>query len=135
MPAAFSVRRGRTILAVADYERSLAFYRDDLGFDVETLYDDPPYATLRLGDLWLSLAEQGHEAEDRPGVLMRPPADPASLPVALVLETDDCAAAHDALSARGAQFLAPPYRPPWGGMRFFVRDPDGYLVEVEEPAA
>jgi catechol 2,3-dioxygenase-like lactoylglutathione lyase family enzyme len=30
--------------------------------------------------------------------------------------------------------LAPPYSPPWGGHRFFVRDPDGYLVEVEQPA-
>ena len=36
--------------------------------------------------------------------------------------------------ARGAEMLAPPYSPPWGGHRFFVRDPDGYLVEVEQPA-
>ena len=26
------------------------------------------------------------------------------------------------------------YRPPWGGSRFFCVDPDGYLVEIEEPA-
>jgi hypothetical protein len=27
------------------------------------------------------------------------------------------------------------YRPPWGGSRFFCVDPDGYLVEIEQPAS
>ena len=27
-----------------------------------------------------------------------------------------------------------PDRPPWGGSRFFCVDPDGYLVEIEQPA-
>ncbi len=26
------------------------------------------------------------------------------------------------------------YEPAWGGCRFFCVDPDGYLVEIEEPA-
>jgi predicted enzyme related to lactoylglutathione lyase len=52
----------------------------------------------------------------------------------LVLEVGDCLAVHAELEARGAEMLAPPYSPPWGGHRFFVRDPDGYLVEVEQPA-
>ncbi len=30
--------------------------------------------------------------------------------------------------------LAPPFSPPWGGCRFFCVDPDGYLVEIEQPA-
>jgi predicted enzyme related to lactoylglutathione lyase len=38
-----------------------------------------------------------------------------------------------ALEAEGASFLAEPYEPPWGGCRFFCVDPDGYLVEVEQP--
>ena len=43
-----SARRAGAILAVADVDRSVAFYRDQIGFDVEALYDDPPYATLTL---------------------------------------------------------------------------------------
>ena len=35
--------------------------------------------------------------------------------------------------SEGAPFLAEPYAPPWGGLRFFVVDPDGYLVEIEQP--
>jgi catechol 2,3-dioxygenase-like lactoylglutathione lyase family enzyme len=54
-----SARRAGAILAVADVDRSVAFYRDRIGFDVEALYDDPPYATLTLAGTRLSLAEQG----------------------------------------------------------------------------
>ena len=38
------------------------------------------------------------------------------------------------LATEGVPFLAEPYSPPWGGSRFFCVDPDGYLVEIEQPA-
>jgi catechol 2,3-dioxygenase-like lactoylglutathione lyase family enzyme len=128
------VRRAGAVLAVADVDRSVAFYRDRLGFGVEALYDDPPYATLALAGTRLSLAEQGHPAEDRPGVALTAPADPGQANVVLVVETDDARAEHRRLAGEGVRFLAEPYEPPWGGCRFFCVDPDGYLVEVEQPA-
>jgi catechol 2,3-dioxygenase-like lactoylglutathione lyase family enzyme len=129
-----AVTRVGTILAVADVERSLAFYRDRLGFAVEAEYDDPPYATLELAGTRLSLAEQGHPAEDRPGVTMVVPEDPSRLPAILVLEVENCRRTYERLRAEEVEFLAEPYSPPWGGSRCFARDPDGYLVELEEPA-
>jgi catechol 2,3-dioxygenase-like lactoylglutathione lyase family enzyme len=131
--ATFKATRLGTILAVADVERSVAFYRHHLGFLVEATYDDPPYATLIRNGVRLSLAEQGHPADDRPGVTMVAPVDRSQLPVVLVLEVTDAAAIHAALAAEGVSILAPPYAPPWGGLRFFVVDPDGYLVEIEQP--
>jgi catechol 2,3-dioxygenase-like lactoylglutathione lyase family enzyme len=127
-------RRAGAILAVADIERSVAFYREAIGFEVEALYDDPPYATLSLADTRLSLAEQGHPAEERPGVLMAAPADPSKANVVLVVEVDDARAEHERLGGLGVCFLADPFEPPWGGCRFFCVDPDGYLVEIEQPA-
>jgi catechol 2,3-dioxygenase-like lactoylglutathione lyase family enzyme len=131
---AWSVNRAGAILGVSDFERSVAFYRDRLGFDVEALYDEPPYATLVRAGTRLSLAEQGHPAEDRPRVLMTVPADPASLAAILVLEVDDCLGAYEELKAAGVQFLAEPYSPPWGGHRCFALDPDRNLIELEQPA-
>ncbi len=128
------VRRAGAILAVADVDRSLAFYRDRLGFEVEALYDDPPYATLSLAATRLSLAEQGYPAEDRPGVVMTAPADPSRANVVIVVEVDDARGEYARLAAAGVRFLAQPYEPPWGGCRFFCVDPDGYLVEIEQPA-
>lgn len=132
--ATFVAARMGTILAVANLERSLAFYRDALGFKVEATYDDPPYATLARTGARLSLAEQGHAAEDRPGVAMTAPRDRSQANVVLVLEVEDCLAVHGALGEEGVPFLAEPYSPPWGGHRFFCIDPDGYLVEIEQPA-
>jgi catechol 2,3-dioxygenase-like lactoylglutathione lyase family enzyme len=128
------VTRAGAILAVADFERSLAFYRDLIGCEVEAIYDDPPYATLTLAGTRLSLAEQGHPAEDRPGVTMTAPEDRSKANVVLVVEVEDARAVYAELEAKGARFLAEPYEPPWGGRRFFCVDPDGFLVEIEQPA-
>jgi catechol 2,3-dioxygenase-like lactoylglutathione lyase family enzyme len=131
--ATFDVARVGTILAVWDVDRSVAFYTERLGFSVDALYDDPPYATLTREGVRLSLAEQGHPAPDRPGITMVVPEDPSRLPVVLVMEVDHAQAVHDQLIAEGTTLLAEPYAPPWGGLRFFVVDPDGYLVEIEQP--
>ena len=131
---ALEVTRMGTILGVADVDRSLAFYRDRLGFEVEATYDDPPYATLVRAGARLSLAEAGHPAEDRPGVYIVAPADRSALAAILVLEVGDCLAAHRELLADGVAFLAEPYSPPWGGHRCFALDPDGNLIEIEQPA-
>ena len=127
-------RRAGAILAVADVERSVSFYRDRIGFQVEALYDDPPYATLVLAGSRLSLAEQGHPAEDRPGVELAVQADRSTADVVLVVEVEDARVEHRRLDGEGVRFLAEPYEPPWGGCRFFCVDPDGYLVEIEQPA-
>jgi catechol 2,3-dioxygenase-like lactoylglutathione lyase family enzyme len=130
----FLVQRVGAILAVADVDRSVAFYTERLGFAVDALYDDPPYATLTRNGVRLSLAEQGHPAPDRPGVTLLAPTDGSRLPVVLVLEVGDAATIHEALAGEGVAILAEPFAPPWGGLRFFVVDPDGYLVEIEQPA-
>jgi catechol 2,3-dioxygenase-like lactoylglutathione lyase family enzyme len=52
----------------------------------------------------------------------------------LVLEVENCMTAFHDLRDAGVEFLAEPYSPPWGGHRCFAVDPDGYLVELEQPA-
>ena len=126
--------RAGAILAVSDFDASLTFYRDRLGLELVATYDDPPYATLVAAGARISLAEQGHAAPDRPGVTMSAPADRSKANVVLVLEVEDADAVHRDLASEGVQFLAEPYSPPWGGSRFFCVDPDGYLVEIEQPA-
>jgi lactoylglutathione lyase len=131
---ALDVTRAGTILAVSDFDRAVAFYRDRLGFELEATYDDPPYATLARAGTRLSLAEHGHPADDRPGVTMVAPSDPSRLAAILVLEVTDCLACYEELRSAGVRFLAEPYSPPWGGHRCFAIDPDRNLIELEEPA-
>ncbi len=127
-------QRAGVILAVTDFERSLAFYRDGLGFEVEATFDEPPYAILSSGATRISLAEQGHAADDCPGVVMTAPTDRSKATAMLVVEVEDCQASYEALKEAGVPFLREPYSPPWGGARCFAVDPDGNLIEVEQPA-
>jgi len=131
---AIGVNRAGAIIAVSDFAASLRFYRDQLGLTEVAVYDDPPYATLTAAGARISLAEEGHPAPDRPNVQLLAPADRTIANVVLVLEVGDAEAARRELASRGVEFLADSYRPPWGGCRFFCVDPDGYLVEIEEPA-
>jgi catechol 2,3-dioxygenase-like lactoylglutathione lyase family enzyme len=133
-PWVSKANRAGVILAVRDFERSVAFYREAIGFEVEALYDDPPYATFTLAGAGGSLAEEWYPAEDRPGVTLEAPRDRSRQNVVLVVEVADARAEHGRLGALGVEFLADPYEPPWGGCRFFCVDPDGYLVEIEQVA-
>jgi catechol 2,3-dioxygenase-like lactoylglutathione lyase family enzyme len=57
---------------------------------------------------------------------------PVEFRVVLTLLVDDVAAAHAALVARGAQPEGPPaHSERYAVTSFFVRDPHGYLVELQ----
>lgn len=129
-------RLGRigVVLAVRDVSSTTAFYRDVLGFHVDAVFDAPAYAILTRGSMRLSLAEEGHPADDLPGYEMTAPRDTRRPSAMLVIETDDCGALLADVRAKGASVASEVYRPPWGGARAFVADPEGNLIELEELA-
>ncbi|MBA2568021.1 MAG: VOC family protein [Actinobacteria bacterium] len=115
-----------TMLCVHDVERSTAFYRDQLGFEVVSY--EPEIALLRIDSGLVYLFAESEPTEDKPAVHLAP--GPGS--VILVLAVEDCREAYEELRARGVEFLTPPKQPSWGGWRCFAHDPDGYLIEVED---
>ena len=56
----------------------------------------------------------------------------ASAPVvpAVSVQVDDVDAAHATALREGAEIVHPLTDEPWGVRRFFVRDPDGHVVNV-----
>lgn len=56
----------------------------------------------------------------------------ASAPVVpeVSIQVADVDAAHAAALARGAEIVHPLTDEPWGVRRFFVRDPDGHVINV-----
>ncbi len=122
-----------TMLCVRDLDRSVAFYRQKLGF--ELLESEPHVALLRRDGGVVYLFTESGPTEDKPSVHLAPPDDARRGSIVLVLVFDDCRAAYEDLRSRGVEFLTPPKQPPWGGWRCFALDPDGHLIEVEDAAA
>ncbi len=118
------------ILVVSDPGRSRDFWVGVLGAELYREYGGTS-VVLRFAGTWLLLVSGGGPTADKPDVTFAPPAEPGRVSHAITLRVADCRATYEALLARGAVFLAPPYD--WGGeIRCFLRDPDGHLVELSQ---
>jgi catechol 2,3-dioxygenase-like lactoylglutathione lyase family enzyme len=106
-------------IAPADFEASLLFYRDSLGWAVTRTWGGN--GTVR-GAL---LSGGGMEL-----VLASDPAYPAGRPI-LHLDIHDIDARFKTLP-RGVDVVTPPEDTHWGTRWFVVRDPDGNLIAFEE---
>ena len=113
-------------LIVGDIRRSVAFYRDVLGATV--LREGQP-TLLRLGNVWLTINGGGGPTDDKPEVVASPPRDPNVLSIFLNLRVTDIHRNYELWSSRGAQFITAP-KVHVSEMRCYMRDPDGYLIEV-----
>lgn len=113
-------------LTVADVARSRAFYTDVLGGEV-VLEENP--CTVRLANGWIIMNPGGGPTPDKPDVTLRPPTDPGTVSSFLNLRVADIEATHREWSAKGAEFLTPPIDR-GAELRCYLRDPDGYLIEV-----
>jgi catechol 2,3-dioxygenase-like lactoylglutathione lyase family enzyme len=119
-----------TLLAVGDLEWSTAWYRDVL--------DATNWRRLRgLGRAPRprDVAAPGRRRRptaDKPTVTFAPPSDPDRVSVEVIFGVRNCRSAYEALTARGAEFVAPPVEYEWE-IRAFFRDPDGHLFEISQP--
>jgi catechol 2,3-dioxygenase-like lactoylglutathione lyase family enzyme len=126
--------RAGVIIAATDVFALSSFYTDVLGFDVSARYDDPPYIILEKQGMRLSLTQDGARGDDLPDFTFRIPASVAERQVCLVLEVEDCDAVRRELAEQNIEFRSEVERPPWGGARFFLADPEDNLIEIEELA-
>jgi lactoylglutathione lyase len=113
-------------LIVRDIKRSVAFYRDVLGATV--LREGEP-TFLRLGNIWLTINGGGGGTDDKPDVVAAPLRDPNVLSNFLNLRVSDIKRYYELWSSRGAKFITEP-KVHATEMRCYMRDPDGYLIEV-----
>jgi methylmalonyl-CoA/ethylmalonyl-CoA epimerase len=122
----------RVVLTVPDFDEAVAFYRDALGFeqiadwsgeDGRVILLDAGRATIELFD------ERQAESVDRIEAGRR-----VSGPVRLAFEVTDLDSATERLVAAGAESMAEPVVPPWGGRNARLRTPDGLqLTLFSEP--
>ena len=118
-------------LIVADIARSVAFYRDVLG---ATLLRGGEPTLLRLQNIWIIINKGGGGTDDKPEVIASPPKDLNILSSFLNLRVVDIKQCYELWRARGAKFITEP-KVHQSEIRCYMRDPDGYLIEIGQTTA
>ena len=111
-----------------DVERSRRFYTEVLGGRL--IFSGPGGLTyVALSNSWIIINVGGGPTDDKPAVTLETPPDPDRVSSFLNIRVRDIAAVYAEWSARGAEFLTPPKQHQYE-IRCYIRDPDGYLIEV-----
>ncbi|MFD9095774.1 VOC family protein [Streptomyces collinus] len=113
-------------VTVSDVARSRAFYADVLGGKV-VLEENP--CIVKVANGWIIMNPGGGPTEDKPDVVLRTPDDPSTVSGFLNVRVADIHAFYATASAKGVEFLTPPIDRR-AELRCYMRDPDGYLIEV-----
>jgi catechol 2,3-dioxygenase-like lactoylglutathione lyase family enzyme len=113
-------------ITVRSVARSRAFYSEVLDGTV-VLAENP--CIIRLANSWIIMNPGGPPTPDKPdiSVVNYEPGDTTSM--FLNLRVADIADCYERWRARGAEFLTPPIDR-GAEIRCYMRDPDGYLIEV-----
>jgi catechol 2,3-dioxygenase-like lactoylglutathione lyase family enzyme len=111
----------RMLLRPADYQRSLRFYRDEIGLAIAREYGGG--TVFFAGQALLELAGWSDPDHSR-----------GPFPGALWLQVRDVAATQTELEGRGVPIAREARQEPWGLREMHVTDPDGItLIFVEVP--
>ena len=111
-----TIRRAVPDLAVDDLDATRAFYGDVLGFDVG----------MDMGWVVNFVSPDNPTAQ----VLAMQADRTAAVTPDMSVEVDDVDGVHDRAVEQGHEVVHPLTDEPWGVRRFFVRDPDGTVVNV-----
>jgi len=115
-------------LSVSDIGRSLAFYRDGLGFPTHNHADGDDYIMFRLEGSWLSIVARKEVVKILPagaGLSF----STVSLSHNVPTEAAVRAVFEQGLGA-GATALKTPQPAPWGGYEAAFADPDGHIWDI-----
>jgi len=111
-----------------DVERSKRFYTEVLGGRLA--FAGPGGLTyVALANTWIIINVGGGPTDDKPTVTLETPRYPDRVSSFLNIRVRDIHAVYAEWSARGAEFLTPPKQHQYE-IRCYIRDPDGYLIEV-----
>ena len=117
-------------LVVADIERSARFYEKVFGGRVLSKGDSggaPGY--IQLANTWLIVNVGGGPTPDKPATFLSVPADPDQVSSFMNIRVADIHACYELWRSRGAEFITEP-KDKYGETRCYIRDPDGYIIEI-----
>lgn len=107
----------RVLVGTTDYDGTVSFYRDVLGFPVHEVWDDPDGRGTLLRAAASGLIEVIEDSPDHPAQAPRG--------VTVSIEVPDVDARYERLAEAGATITEPLGDRPWGHRNVGFRDPNG----------
>lgn len=124
-----------TRLLARDFPACFRFVRDVLGFAPRLGDEEDGYAEFESGPVRIALFDR-REMSEVAGTAALPAEARAQDAVCLVFAVDDLEATLARWVELGVAPVVPPTdRPEWGIRTAHVRDPDGRLIEINQPLA
>lgn len=126
------MKYGYTILYVDDVPKTVSFYEKAFGLKKLFVHESNAYAEMETGATRLaftakSLARESGLDFGQLGNFSTPP------PFELALVSEDVDSSFKMAVAHGASELKKPVQKPWGQRVGYVRDCNGFLVEICSP--
>ncbi len=117
-------------ITVADIDRSADFYEKVFGGRVLSRGDSKGESGhIQIANTWLIVNVGGGPTPDKPSVTLSVPFGPDKVSSFLNIRVADIQESYELWKSRGAEFLTEPLLK-YGEIRCYIRDPDGYIIEV-----
>jgi lactoylglutathione lyase len=126
------MKLGYILFYVNDVEETMTFYSKAFGLEAGFLHESKQYGEMATGETKVGFVD--HETAESHGFAyekMDLKKKPAAFEIGFV--TDDVNSAFEKAVKNGATPMQKPETKPWGQTVSYVRDCNGYLVEICSP--
>lgn len=112
-------------LLVKDFDKSLSFYRDTLGLEINST--DGKFANFMVDNLELAIMERSQATEMLPSKHMNTGGS-----VLLCFQVEDVEKTTVDLKSKGVMFIVDPQVTSWGQTVAYFQDPDSNIWEISK---
>ena len=124
------VKFGYTILYVEDVEIAISFYENIFGFSRKFITPEKDYGELITGETTLSFASKGMANQNLKDGFLESSLEDKPFAIEIGFITDDVTELVQKATSHGAVMVSEPTQKPWGQIVAYVRDLDGFLIEI-----
>jgi uncharacterized glyoxalase superfamily protein PhnB len=127
------VKFGYTILYVADVEKAIVFYENAFGFSRKFITPGNDYGEINTGETTISFASKKLALQNLKEGFIESSLEDKPFAIELGFITDNVGDLVQKAISFGAVLVTEPKEKPWGQIVAYVRDPEGFLIEICTP--